>query len=255
MLLLFVLLLIARFLNAYYKLVGGFKQDLYVTCNDQDRRCVGSNEAGSSIFEDRIVDHDYGYTQIMLFRGAAGEELCLEESGSRKLQLARCVDIDHAGSSSSNQLFIFKMGLIVSKQRRNVLWWDGHGRSLDLTSDPFLGVLPYKLAWQAQWYQRTVQVHSPTIIDWQRSWDSWWAHGCDFRTAPGNDFFNLVMMEPGQCGPKCATISTCSHFAWSKDNGGGTCWFKRGPVSKVDAIALTNRDILCGIVHPEKRAK
>ncbi len=69
-----------------------------------------------------------------------------------------------------------------------------------------------------------------------------WAHACDFK---GNDLSN-VQIPPEQCGGKCAKTHRCTHFTWSKWNG-GTCWMKKGHVSKRNAFPTNDRSMVCGV--------
>ena len=66
---------------------------------------------------------------------------------------------------------------------------------------------------------------------------------CDF---PGNDFgYRLIRGE--ECGGACGATSECTHYAWSPYQG-GTCWLKRGAVSKWDAIYTGNQNHVCGVI-------
>ncbi|CAF2048142.1 unnamed protein product [Rotaria magnacalcarata] len=69
------------------------------------------------------------------------------------------------------------------------------------------------------------------------------AHGCDFR---GNDLSNARV--PGhECGGKCAQTNGCTHFTWTKFNG-GTCWMKKGSVSKDNAFTIGDKSAVCGLL-------
>ncbi|CAF2963240.1 unnamed protein product [Rotaria sp. Silwood2] len=67
---------------------------------------------------------------------------------------------------------------------------------------------------------------------------------CDFY---GNDLWN-VRIAPELCGGKCAETQGCTHFTWSRWNG-GTCWMKKGPVSKDNAFATNDHSMVCGVNH------
>lgn len=70
-----------------------------------------------------------------------------------------------------------------------------------------------------------------------------WAFGCDFT---GNDLSDAKV--PGEkCSEKCAQTSGCTHYSWTSYNG-GTCWMKKGSVSKNDAVTSWNPDMVCGIL-------
>ena len=75
-----------------------------------------------------------------------------------------------------------------------------------------------------------------------------WAHDCDFI---GNDLSNVRI--PGeQCGGRCANTDRCTHFAWSRWEG-GTCWMKKGRVSKSDAVRKHEDGVVCGVVSEDER--
>lgn len=61
----------------------------------------------------------------------------------------------------------------------------------------------------------------------------------------GNDLSNSRV--PGdQCGGVCVNTSGCTHFTWTNYNG-GTCWMKKGTVSKSDAIYTGDKNMVCGV--------
>ncbi|CAF1003860.1 unnamed protein product [Adineta steineri] len=70
-----------------------------------------------------------------------------------------------------------------------------------------------------------------------------WAHNCDFKE---NDLSN-VQVRAEQCGGKCAATPGCTHFTWTNYND-GTCWMKKGSVSKTDAILTEDRSMVCGVL-------
>jgi hypothetical protein len=69
-----------------------------------------------------------------------------------------------------------------------------------------------------------------------------WANGCDFN---GNDLSN-VRVPADECGGKCEETEGCTHFTWTKHDG-GTCWMKKGHVSKSDAVAKKDQSRVCGV--------
>jgi hypothetical protein len=70
-----------------------------------------------------------------------------------------------------------------------------------------------------------------------------WALGCDFR---GNDLTNK-QVSGEQCGGLCAQTQGCTHWAWTTLNK-GTCWMKRGGVSKSGALSTGDNSMSCGVV-------
>ena len=69
-----------------------------------------------------------------------------------------------------------------------------------------------------------------------------WAHGCDF---PARDF-RRVKTKADQCGPECQKDKLCSHFTWT-DYNGGTCWMRKGRISKANALISSRANIVCGV--------
>ncbi|CAF4575135.1 unnamed protein product [Rotaria sp. Silwood2] len=78
-----------------------------------------------------------------------------------------------------------------------------------------------------------------------------WAMSCDFW---GKDLYS-VQISGEHCGGKCAQTPGCTHFAWTKYNG-GTCWMKTGGASKSDAFATSDPNMVCGVIanKPENKA-
>ena len=70
-----------------------------------------------------------------------------------------------------------------------------------------------------------------------------WALSCDFQ---GNDLYS-VEIPSSLCGGKCAETQGCTHFAWNQHNG-GTCWMKKGAVSKNNAISSADSTMVCGVM-------
>ncbi|CAF1113111.1 unnamed protein product [Rotaria sordida] len=71
-----------------------------------------------------------------------------------------------------------------------------------------------------------------------------WAMSCDFY---GNDLSN-VQIKPELCGGKCVETLGCTHFTWTQWNG-GTCWMKKGPVSKANAVSTNDPTTVCGVTN------
>ena len=76
-----------------------------------------------------------------------------------------------------------------------------------------------------------------------------WAYACDFH---GNDLSN-VLAPAALCGPTCALTPKCTHFTWNQVNN-GTCWMKSGTVSKSDAFATFDPNMICGIQNESEQA-
>jgi hypothetical protein len=70
-----------------------------------------------------------------------------------------------------------------------------------------------------------------------------WAFSCDFKN---NDLSNSRVLGK-DCGPLCVKTRSCTHFTWTTYNG-GTCWMKKGTVSKYDAFNTDDNTMVCGIV-------
>ena len=76
-------------------------------------------------------------------------------------------------------------------------------------------------------------------INWQ---DGDWAMACDFE---GNDLSNAKTIG-ALCKTKCLDTWGCTHYTWTNYNG-GTCWMKKGPVNKADAIFTGDYQAVCGL--------
>ena len=74
------------------------------------------------------------------------------------------------------------------------------------------------------------------------NWNGNWAMNCDFKN---NDLSN-VKSKGGECSSICEKTSGCTHYTWSLFND-GTCWMKKGSVSKNDAF-YTKEHTVCGVV-------
>ena len=74
-------------------------------------------------------------------------------------------------------------------------------------------------------------------------WNGNSARGCDFSN---NDFAN-VRSNDNQCEAECYVRAECTHYSWNT-YAGGTCWLKKGSVSKSDAFKNNDPTSLCGIM-------
>jgi hypothetical protein len=70
-----------------------------------------------------------------------------------------------------------------------------------------------------------------------------WAMSCDF---PGNDL-SSTQVPADRCGPQCEQTSGCTHFVWTTYLG-GTCWMKKGPISKNNAVSVNDASAVCGVL-------
>lgn len=82
-------------------------------------------------------------------------------------------------------------------------------------------------------------VHS---INWE---NGNWAYKCNFN---GNDIGKTVGPHE-ECAGNCKAKSGCTHFVhyWEGEEG-GTCYMKKGSVSKKDAIDTGDARRICGII-------
>ena len=70
-----------------------------------------------------------------------------------------------------------------------------------------------------------------------------WANSCDFAL---NDLSN-VLTSSDRCGPICRSTSGCTHFTWTNYLG-GTCWMKKGTISKDNAKQVQDSSFVCGVL-------
>jgi hypothetical protein len=58
----------------------------------------------------------------------------------------------------------------------------------------------------------------------------------------------MQIRTPGECTDECDATPECTHYTWTNYQG-GTCWMKKGQVTKNNAIrALPIQDAVCGII-------
>ena len=69
--------------------------------------------------------------------------------------------------------------------------------------------------------------------------------GCDFNVA-GNNIGSQNGLS-SNCGSSCASRTGCTHFVHVSNQNGGTCYMKKGSVSKNDAIDTGDNSMVCGI--------
>ena len=76
-----------------------------------------------------------------------------------------------------------------------------------------------------------------------------WSFNCDF---PNNeDQVESVKSIEVECGQKCMDTQDCTHFTWTSERG-GTCWLRKGEVTRDNALLSDTDDVVCGIM-PYKR--
>jgi hypothetical protein len=85
-----------------------------------------------------------------------------------------------------------------------------------------------------------------TEIAW--SWRSNYGHGCDF---PGNDL-STHYVSGEECGAICHRTPACSHYVWvpkgAQDGTNGTCYLKKGYVTRHNATLVNDLFTICGLV-------
>ncbi|CAM4965597.1 unnamed protein product, partial [Rotaria socialis] len=70
------------------------------------------------------------------------------------------------------------------------------------------------------------------------------AKSCGFH---GNDL-SSVQIPKDLCLKKCEETFECTHFTWTKHYS-GTCWMKKGLVSKNDAFQTNDSTTMCGLTN------
>ncbi|CAF1157081.1 unnamed protein product [Rotaria sordida] len=90
----------------------------------------------------------------------------------------------------------------------------------------------------------------PGIMNFSIIWnESNWAMSCDFH---GNDLIHYVPISSDRCPEICAQTQECTHYSWTNLNG-GTCWMKKGKISRDDAFFTNDPLMFCGIITRVKR--
>ncbi len=74
-------------------------------------------------------------------------------------------------------------------------------------------------------------------------WNGSMANGCYFT---GNDLL-IVQTIKENCSQQCSQTLSCTHFTWPSN---GTCWMKRGLISKQNAI-ISHQGYHCGLISKE----
>ena len=65
------------------------------------------------------------------------------------------------------------------------------------------------------------------------------------------EVFNIFFQNKGpgeECGSTCSSSEGCTHFVHASQHNGGTCYMKKGSVTKEDAVDNGDRSFVCGIV-------
>ncbi len=70
----------------------------------------------------------------------------------------------------------------------------------------------------------------------------YWSDNCFFR---GNNLYS-VKSSREDCVKLCYENIKCTHYTWAEDKG-GTCYLKKGLVSKLDAVEFAGAS-RCGLV-------
>lgn len=79
---------------------------------------------------------------------------------------------------------------------------------------------------------------------WTQSADAIWAFGCDFSNAD----IGSVRVAGASCSGACGRRAGCTHFAWTRYEG-GTCWLKGGDEATIyTAIPSGKAGAVCGIM-------
>jgi hypothetical protein len=76
------------------------------------------------------------------------------------------------------------------------------------------------------------------------TWNGDVGTGCDFK---GQDMRSVTIATILQCMVRCNNTIGCTHFVWSKFNG-GTCFMKNGARAKTDAIVSSDSTMMCGLM-------
>ena len=84
-------------------------------------------------------------------------------------------------------------------------------------------------------------IHVRRAVNWN---GNNWAMSCDFN---GNDL-SSAQIRGEECSGRCAATAGCTHFAWTRWNG-GTCWMKKGSISKANAVQNNDPTSACGVLN------
>ncbi len=57
-----------------------------------------------------------------------------------------------------------------------------------------------------------------------------------------------VQVPGEECGGTCSSTDGCTHFVHASQHNGGTCYMKKGSVTKDDAVDTGDNSLVCGIV-------
>jgi len=86
-------------------------------------------------------------------------------------------------------------------------------------------------------------LQNANAYDWHEETDCSWAFDCEWQ---GKDLSSKQI--PGeQCSGECGRTSGCTHFTWTKYQG-GTCWMKQNPVTKDQAKGINEQGAVCGVM-------
>lgn len=88
-------------------------------------------------------------------------------------------------------------------------------------------------------------IQSANGFNWREDADSFWAESCDWN----DDDLSSKTVPSSQCAQECKRTAGCTHFSWTNYKG-GTCWMKRNPVTKDQAITITFP--VCGLLKSSR---
>ena len=77
-------------------------------------------------------------------------------------------------------------------------------------------------------------------------WNGNWAFACDFSE---NNLKNIRVR-----GGQCSSTSDCTHFTWTKWQG-GTCWVKEGGATKENAFETGDNSMDCGVMDRQNQTE
>ena len=73
------------------------------------------------------------------------------------------------------------------------------------------------------------------MTDPRIQWNEKWVFACDCKN---HDMAN-ARVRGEDCSGICARTPDCTHFAWTKYEG-GTCWMKYGPITKYLSVEINH---------------